>query len=63
MIHSFYIKHGNLKEILSMNYWRFLSVLKTAHKINQIESGHPYIEEGELPQSTKDMIERRKAQR
>ena len=40
-----------------------MSILKTAHKINQIESGHPYIEEGELPQSTKDMIAKRKAQR
>jgi len=63
MIHGFYVKHGNLNEILSMGYWRFLSILKTAHKINQIESGHPYIEEGALPESTKDMIAKRKAQR
>ena len=46
-----------------MNYWRFITITRVAHKIHQIESGHPYIEEGELPESVKDMIERRKAQR
>lgn len=45
-----------------MNYWRFRSILKTLDKKLKIESGKPYIEEG-LPQSTKDMIEKRKAQR
>lgn len=64
MIHSFYIKHGNLKEILSMSYWRFIAITKVAHKIHQIESGKSFIEEdGKLPESVKDMIKKRKAQR
>jgi hypothetical protein len=64
MIHSFYLKHGNLKEILGMGYWRFVAIAKVAHKIHQIESGKPFIEEdGKLPESVKDMIEKRKAQR
>jgi len=47
-----------------MNYWRFLEITRVAHKINQIESGKPFIEEdGKLPESVKDMIGRRKAQR
>ena len=46
-----------------MGYWRFISILKTAHKIHQIESGHLYIDEGELPKSTKDMIKQRVKQR
>jgi len=63
MIHGFYIKHGNLQEILKMSYWRFLAITKVAHKIQMIESGRPYIEEGKLPESVKDMIKRRKKQR
>lgn len=46
-----------------MNYWRFKSILKTLHKKRCIENGQPYIEEGPLPQSSLDMIEKRKAQR
>ena len=47
-----------------MNYWRFIQITKVAHKIQMIESGHPYsIEDGKLPESTKDMIKRRKSQR
>ena len=47
-----------------MNYWRFIQITKVAHKINMIESGHPYsIEDGKLSESTKDMIKRRKSQR
>lgn len=45
-----------------MNYWRFKSILATLKKKKAIENGQPYIEHG-LPQSSKDMIERRKAQR
>jgi len=64
MIHSFYLKHGNLKEILEMSYWRFIAIAKVAHKVHQIESGKPFIEEdGKLPESVKDMIKRRKKQR
>jgi len=44
-----------------MNYWRFKSIIQTLHKKRCIESGKPYYEE--LSQSSKDMIERRKAQR
>ena len=46
-----------------MGYWRFIAITKVAHKINQIKSGKPYIEEGKLPESVKDMIARRKKQR
>jgi hypothetical protein len=45
-----------------MNYWRFRSIMQTLKKKKLIESGKPYIEHG-LPQSSKDMIARRKAQR
>jgi len=45
-----------------MNYWRFRSILNTKAKINAISSGQIRVESG-LPQSSKDMIERRKAQR
>lgn len=47
-----------------MDYWRFIAITKIAHKINLIKSGKPFIEEdGKLPESVKDMIERRKKQR
>ena len=46
-----------------MNYWRFIEITRVAQKIRAIESGHPYVEEGKLPESVKDMIERRKKQR
>lgn len=45
-----------------MNYWRFITISEVAHKIRMIESGQSYIEKG-LPDSSKDMIARRKAQR
>jgi len=45
-----------------MDYWRFTSILKSLNKINCIKSGKSYTEEG-IPQSSKDMIEKRKAQR
>ena len=46
-----------------MNYWRFIQITKVAHKIQMIESGHPYsIEDGKLPESTKDLIKRKKEQ-
>ena len=45
-----------------MSYWRFTSILKTLNKLNHIKSGKPYTEAG-VPQSNKDMISRRKAQR
>jgi len=45
-----------------MNYWRFLSILKTLNKINSIKSGKPYTEAG-VPRSSKDMISKREAQR
>jgi len=57
-----YLEKGGLDEILSMNYWRFKSIIATLQKKRKIESGKPYIEKG-LPQSSKDMIERRKKQR
>lgn len=53
---------GNFHDILHMNYWRFKSILKSLNKLNHIKSGKPYIEHG-LPQSNKDMIDRRKEQR
>jgi len=45
-----------------MDYWRFISILKSLNKINSIKSGKPYTEAG-VPQSSKDLIERRKQQR
>lgn len=51
-----------MQEILNMNYWRFQGIIETLKKKKAIESGKPYIEKG-LPQSSKDMIEKRKAQR
>lgn len=45
-----------------MNFWRFIQMTKVAHKIHQIESGEGYIEKG-IPESSKDMIARRKKQR
>jgi len=53
---------GNFQEILHMDYWRFISVIKSLNKINSIKSGKPYTEIG-IPQSSKDLIERRKQQR
>jgi len=53
---------GKYGDLLTMNYWRFRSILKTLNKVNCIKSGKPYIEQG-LPQSSKDMIEKRKQQR
>ena len=46
-----------------MSFWRFIQMTKVADKIHKIESGHPYIEQGALPESTKDMIAARKKQR
>lgn len=51
-----------MTEIVNMNYWRFKSILKTLEKKLCIESGKPYVERG-IPQSNKDMIEKRKKQR
>lgn len=45
-----------------MNYWRFLTILDTWKKLNLIKAGKPVITQG-VPQSSKDMIERRKNQR
>jgi len=45
-----------------MKYWRFNAILRTLIKKRAIESGKTYFEPG-LPQSSKDMIERRKSQR
>ena len=53
---------GNFQDILSMSYWRFKNILKSLNKFNHIKSGKPYIEHG-LPQSNKDMINKRKEQR
>lgn len=46
-----------------MNYWRFIEITRVTQKIHQIESGEGYIEEGELPESAKDMIAQRVKQR
>jgi len=62
IIHLLYLERGNLEEILKMNYWRFKSIIRTLEKKKRIESGKSYIEPG-IPQSSKDMIARRKAQR
>jgi len=61
-VNLLYLQNGNMEEILNMNYWRFKSVLKTLEKKMCFESGKSYIEHG-LPQSSKDMIEKRKKQR
>ena len=53
---------GNFQEILHMDYWRFTSILKSLNKTNSIKSGKPYTEVG-IPQSSKDMIDKRKAQK
>ena len=53
---------GNFQEILHMDYWRFISILKSLNKMNSIKSGKSYTETG-VPQSSKDLIERRKQQR
>lgn len=52
---------GNFQEILHMDYWRFMSLIKSLNKINSIKNGKPYIEQG-IPRSSKDMISRRKKQ-
>lgn len=57
-----YLKVGNYDEILNMSYWRFKGILDTLEKINAISSGKPYLIK-KLPRSSKDMIEKRKAQR
>jgi len=53
---------GNFQEILHMDYWRFINILRSLNKMNSIKSGKPYTEAG-VPQSSKDLIERRKQQR
>lgn len=45
-----------------MNYWRFLSILNEFSIMNQRAAGLPVIRKG-IPESSRDMIERRKAQR
>jgi len=45
-----------------MDYWRFISILRSLNKSNSIKSGKPYVEEG-IPQSSKDMISKRESQR
>jgi len=61
-VNLLYLQNGNMEEILNMNYWRFKSILITLEKKTCLESGKPYIEHG-LPQSSKDMIEKRIKQR
>lgn len=39
-----------------------MSILKTLNKVNSAKSGKPYTEAG-VPQSSKDMISKRKTQR
>jgi len=53
---------GNFQEISHMDYWRFMSIIKSLNKMNSIKNGKPYTEIG-IPQSSKDLIERRKQQR
>ena len=53
---------GNFENILHMDYWRFISILKSLNKLNHIKSGKPYTEAG-IPRSSKDMISKRKTQR
>ena len=56
-INSLYLRVGNLSEILSMNYWRFISILQTAKTENTTKSGKPVIK-NKLYQSQRDMIQR-----
>ena len=53
---------GNFNDILHMDYWRFISIIKSLNKKNALKSGKPYTEAG-IPQSSKDMISKRKTQR
>lgn len=53
---------GKFENVLSLNYWRFKSIVYTLNKRNTIKSGKPWIERG-IPQSSKDMIAKRKEQR
>lgn len=58
-----YLETGsNYEDLLNMNYWRFRSVMDTLHKRNTVKSGKVWVE-NKVPQSSKDMIARRKAQR
>jgi hypothetical protein len=45
-----------------MSYWRFTQIVTNINEISANQRGESIIKEG-LPQSSKDMIERRKAQR
>jgi len=58
-VNTIYLQTGNIEDILSMNYWRFLGVIQTLNKIKTIESGGQIIET-KVPQSSKDMIQRLK---
>ena len=58
-INALYLEAGNITEILSMSYWRFLSVLEYANERNARSSNKPVIK-NKLYQSQKDMIARTK---
>jgi hypothetical protein len=63
MMNYLYIETGsNFEDILRMDYWRFRGILYTLNKIHTIKSGKTWVEKG-VPQSSKDMIAKRKAQR
>lgn len=51
-----------IDDILKMSYWRFTKIVTTLNENFAKQRGEPVIKEG-LPQSTKDMIKKRKSQR
>jgi hypothetical protein len=58
-VNTIYLQTGNIEDILSMNYWRFLDIVHTLNKIKTIESGGQIVET-KVPQSNKDLIQRLK---
>jgi len=58
-VNTLYLEVGNMKEILSMSYWRFLSVLQSARDRSTRNSGKPVVR-NKLYQSQRDMIQRTK---
>lgn len=52
---------GNYDDILNMCYWDYLTILDSVKRQNNEASGKPFVlNNGELPESSKHMIEKRK---
>lgn len=52
---------GNYQDILQMCYWDYLTILQTIRRQAAEAKGEPFLlVQGELPEHSKAMIERRK---